>query len=305
MNSILFLVGLQAGLPIKRFQELGTDHGPGDLAGNEGFAANGRFMVEKNAVAGKDIVGLPVVDRDPVGIDLGGPVRTAGIERGCFLLGNFLDLAEHLTGGSLIKAGFMLQAKNADGLQEAQGAEGIAVGSVFRSFKRNLDMALGGQVVNFIRLDILDDADQVGGIGEIAVVHEEADMLFVEILEKMIHPGGIERRRPTLDAVDFVAFAEEDFSQVGAILAGNTGNQGFFHISLPLWKRFQFSVSPAPGSRKKRGSWPHIARAMIVPDSTAAIAHFPQEEQSAESMKKTASTAALASLGYRQKTEIS
>jgi hypothetical protein len=84
-------------------------------------------------------------------------------------------------------------------------------------------------------------------------MHEEADMLFVEILVKMIHPGGIERRRPTLDTVDFVAFAKEEFSQVGTILAGNTGNQSFFHISLPLWKRFQFSVSPGARLQKKAG----------------------------------------------------
>jgi len=107
-------------------------------------------------------------------------------------------------------------------------------------------------------------------------VHKEADMLFMEILVKMIHPGGIERGRPTFDAVDFVAFTKEEFSQVGAILAGNAGNQGFFHISLPLWKRFKFSVSPAPGDGKKRGSWPPPgAREMIVPDITAAIARFP------------------------------
>ena len=147
-------------------------------------------MVEEDAVASKDIVGFPVVDRDPVGVDLGDTVRTAGIERGGFFLGNFLDLAEHLAGGGLVKAGFLLQTENADGLQETQGTEGVAVGGVFRGFKRNLDMALGGQVIDFVRLDVPDNADQVGGIGEIAVVHEETDMLFVEILVKMIHPGG-------------------------------------------------------------------------------------------------------------------
>ncbi len=183
--------------------ELDAGDGPGDLAGDKCFAADGRFMVEQNAVAGKDIVSFPVVDRDPVGVDLGGTVRTSGVERGGFFLGYFPDLAKHFAGGGLVKTGFLLQAEDADGLKEAQGAEGVAVGGVFRGFKGNLDVALGGQVVDFVRLDGLDNTDQVGGIGKVTVVHEEADVLFVEILVEVINPGGIEGRGAPLDAVDF------------------------------------------------------------------------------------------------------
>ena len=56
-------------------------------------------------------------------------------------------------------------------------------------------MALGGQVVDFVQLDVLDDVNQVGGIGEVAVVHEEADVLFVEILIEVINPGSVRTRR--------------------------------------------------------------------------------------------------------------
>jgi hypothetical protein len=42
--------------------------GPGDLAGNKSFAANRRFMVEENPVAGINAIGFTIVDRNPVGI---------------------------------------------------------------------------------------------------------------------------------------------------------------------------------------------------------------------------------------------
>jgi len=82
--------------------------GAGDLAGDEGFATNRRFVVEQDAVAGMHPVGFAVVDGDPVAIDLGGGVRAARVEGRGFLLGNFLDLAEHFAGGGLVEAGFAL-----------------------------------------------------------------------------------------------------------------------------------------------------------------------------------------------------
>ena len=45
----------------------------------------------------------------------------------------------------------------------------------------------------------------------------------------MVDPGGVEGRGTALDAVDFVALAEKEFGQVGAVLTGNPGDQGFFH----------------------------------------------------------------------------
>lgn len=64
--------------------------GAGDLAGNEGFAAQGAFVVEEDAVAGVDAVGLPVVDGDPVRVKLGDRIRAARVEGGGFLLRGFL-----------------------------------------------------------------------------------------------------------------------------------------------------------------------------------------------------------------------
>ena len=45
----------------------------GDLAGDELDAPARRFVVEQNPAHRVEVVGLPVVDRDPVAIDLGHP----------------------------------------------------------------------------------------------------------------------------------------------------------------------------------------------------------------------------------------
>ncbi len=89
-------------------------------------------------------------------------------------------------------------------------------------------MALRGEVVDFVRLGLLDDAHQVGGVGEIAVVENEAAVRFVRILVQVVDAVGIEERGAALDAVDDVALAEQEFGQVGAVLPGNTGDKRNF-----------------------------------------------------------------------------
>ena len=42
-------------------------------------------------------------------------------------------------------------------------------------------MTLGGEVVYLVRLDLLDDPDQVRGVGQVAVVHEEIHVSLVGV----------------------------------------------------------------------------------------------------------------------------
>src|SRR5260370_382022 len=67
-------------------------HGARDLARDEGFAADRRFVVEQNAVGGMHAVGFAVVHRDPVGIELGHRVGAARIEWRQLALRRLLDL---------------------------------------------------------------------------------------------------------------------------------------------------------------------------------------------------------------------
>ena len=53
-------------------------------------------------------------------------------------------------------------------------------------------MALGAQVVDLIGLHLLDDPDQVGAGGEIAVVQAQPRITLMGILVEVVDPGGVE-----------------------------------------------------------------------------------------------------------------
>ena len=82
-------------------------------------------------------------------------------------------------------------------------------------------MALRGEIVDLVRLGLLDDADQVGRIGHVAVVQEEPRALLVRVLVEMIDALGVERRGAALDAVDHIALGQQELGEIGAVLAGD------------------------------------------------------------------------------------
>ncbi len=92
---------------------------------------------------------------------------------------------------------------------------------------------MGAQVVNFIRLGLLNDARQVAAVAEVAVVQLEAGIVDMRVLVEVVYALGVERAGPALDAVDGVAFFKQEFSQVGAVLAraAAENNGGDFCVS--------------------------------------------------------------------------
>ena len=104
--------------------------GPGDFARHEGLAPHRRLVVEEDAVAGVDAVGFAIVHRDPVGVELGRRVGTARVEGRGLLLRRLPHLAVELRGGGLVDARLLLEAEDADGLEETQRAEPVGVGRV-------------------------------------------------------------------------------------------------------------------------------------------------------------------------------
>ena len=86
-------------------------------------------------------------------------------------------------------------------------------------------MALRRQIVDLLRLHLLHDAHQAGGVGEIPIVQDEPAILFVRILIEMIDAVGVEERSAPLDAMHLVALVEKEFRKIGAVLPGNSGNQ--------------------------------------------------------------------------------
>jgi len=87
-------------------------------------------MVEKDSITGIDPIGLPIVHRDPVGIELGDGVGAPRIKRRRFPLRNLLYQAIQLRSGSLVDLCLFFQAKDPDGFQQAQGPDAVGIGSI-------------------------------------------------------------------------------------------------------------------------------------------------------------------------------
>ena len=66
------------------------------------------------------------------------------------------------------------------------------------------------------------------------------DAFFVGVAVKVVNPGGVEGRGAAFDAVDLISLAEEEFGQVGTVLTGDAGDQGFFHDSATFYGKFPF-----------------------------------------------------------------
>ena len=66
-------------------------------------------------------------------------------------------------------------------------------------------MALRGKVVDLVGLHFLHDPDQVGAVGQVAVMQVETLVIDVRILVDILDPTGVEARAAALHAVDFVA----------------------------------------------------------------------------------------------------
>ena len=103
-------------------------------------------------------------------------------------------------------------------------------------------MALRCQVINLIRLHFLNNSDQIGRIGEIAVMHQKMHIGLVWVPVEMIHPAGVKRRCSPLDAMDFIAFGQQKFCQIGSVLPCDAGNQCALHVDIPL----MLNMNPIP-----------------------------------------------------------
>ena len=186
---------------------------PRDLAGDEGLAPDRALVVEKDPVGGMDPVRLTVVDRDPVGVQLGGGIGAARGEGGGLPLGRLSGVAVELRGGGLIVAAALLLAQYPDGLQQSKCAQGVGVSRVLGRFERHLNVRLRGQVVDLVRLSLLDNPDEVRRVGHVPVVHEEAAAGDVRVLVEVIDPVGIDEAGTPLYPVDDVALVDEQFGE--------------------------------------------------------------------------------------------
>ena len=83
-------------------------------------------------------------------------------------------------------------------------------------------MALRPEVVNFIGLDVIDEIGDLPRDGKVPIVQEEPGVWKMRVLVDVIDAVRIECACPTDEAMNLVAFLEEQFSQVASVLASDS-----------------------------------------------------------------------------------
>ena len=184
-------------------------------------------MVEQDAVAGEQFVGLAVVDGLPVRLDLCAGVGASRIERRVFGLRNLGDLAVHLAAGRLVESHFLALAVAviANRFQEMERADRADLCRVHGLIEARAHVRLRAEVIDFVGFAIADDSPQVYGVEQIAVVKVEANVLFVSVLVEVVDTLGRKDARPAHDAMHFVPLVEQQLREIRPILSGDSGNQ--------------------------------------------------------------------------------
>jgi len=95
-------------------------------------------------------------------------------------------------------------------------------------------MAHGAEVVNLVGLHLLDDADQVAAIGEVAVVQHKVACRHMGVLVQVVNAVGVEAGGATFDAMNLVAFFEQEFCQIRAVLPRYACDECYFSHSIFL-----------------------------------------------------------------------
>lgn len=86
-------------------------------------------------------------------------------------------------------------------------------------------MTLRRQIVNLCRSNGRNDLDQTTAVRHVAVVQSHATATVrMRISVQMFDARCIEGARTSNDTVHIVAFAEQQFGQIGAILTGDAGD---------------------------------------------------------------------------------
>jgi hypothetical protein len=85
-------------------------------------------------------------------------------------------------------------------------------------------MALGTQVVDLGRLNIVNEICHLSGDREISIMEMKPDLWRMRVMVDMINAVGVKSAGTADKPVDLIAFVQKKLSQVAAILACNARN---------------------------------------------------------------------------------
>jgi hypothetical protein len=135
----------------------------------------------------------------------------------------------HLGRGRLVEPALLDEAGLADGLEDADGAEADDVARVFRDVEGHAHVRLRAEVVYLVRLELVEKLHHLHRVGEVAVVKEELHAVDMRVAVKVVDAARVEGRGAADDPVHLVTLRQQQLGEVGTVLAGDAGNQGFFH----------------------------------------------------------------------------
>ena len=195
----------------------------GDLASHKLETSSGTFVVEQDPRAAVHVVFFTIVSRQVETGDFADPVSTAWVETGLFGLGCFGGAAEHFATAGEIELAMWLEFSQCG--QEVMRTADVGGHSRDPVGKAFCDKALGGQVITFVERMLAKDMEEAGIAFQVGAVKRD-------LVEDIADPGeatfGVFDGDPADQAVDFVALVEQVFSEVAAVLAGDTCDECFF-----------------------------------------------------------------------------
>src|SRR6266404_8661958 len=120
-------------------------------------------MIEQNSAGGVQPIGLAVIDRDVMGIELGDRIGAARMKRGLLVLGRVAGIAEQLGGGGLVESG--PRAAVAQSLEDSSNRKSGDLAGIDGLLEGGVDETLGRQIVDFVRGHAIEHALDLSGVG--------------------------------------------------------------------------------------------------------------------------------------------
>ena len=203
---------------------------PRDLPRHKRLTTPRRFMVEQNPVAPVQPVTLTVIHRQPVPVHLRTRIRRPRPERGLLRLRHRLHLPVHLRRRRLIITRLLHQPSMPHRLQQPLHPQPHRITSILRAVKTHPHMALRTQIVNLLRLNVVQQSRQIRPVAQIPVMQMQPPPSLMRISIDMIDPPRVERRPPPDQPVYFIPLLQQKLRKVRSVLPGDASDKCAFHV---------------------------------------------------------------------------
>src|SRR5690349_16850322 len=114
-------------------------------------------------------------------------------------------------------------------------------------------MALRCEIVDFLWLDIANQARHRAGVTQVTVMQFERRLVRVRVRINMLEAARVESAGPANDAMNLVALGEQQLGKIRAILPSNARNQRFLRHKASQRRKI-ITLRQAKGRARREGS---------------------------------------------------